>query len=62
MDFRTNKNNQNKFKKVENDKKNHIDSVANSIKKNLLKNNSSQPKAASMTEPLGFNNNKSILF
>jgi hypothetical protein len=48
MDFRTNKNKQNKFKKVDSDKKNNIDSVANSIKNNLLKN-SSQAKSACMT-------------
>ena len=61
MDFKTNKNKQNKFKKVDSDKKNNIDSVANSIKNNLLKN-SSQAKSACMTEPLGFTHNKSVPF
>lgn len=61
MDFKTNKNNQNKFKKVESDKKNNVDSIANSIKKNLLKN-SSQPRSACVTEPLGFIHNKSAPF
>lgn len=43
---------------MENDKKNNCESLANSIKKNLLKNNS-QPKPCSMTEPIGFTHNKS---